>query len=401
MTPLANNRFFLHIAAYFRRIDKILWLLMLAIAAFSLLLLKSVSRATATDYFQTQLFVTILGLVAAVALSSIDYEGIASFWLLLAGFSFFLMLYTIFFGVSVQGGGGVDARAWISIAGRTFQTSELVKILFMITYSKHIAILRERGLIRKPGQVMLLAVHAAVPVLLCHFQGDDGAAIVFFAMFLCMSLAGGVQIRYFVLLGALVAVSVPILWNFVLSEYQIKRFTSVYNLDDPAVQLDEGYQQYQGRLSIGSGQLTGKGLFNGPRVESNYVTFQHSDYIFSVAGEELGFLGCTAIIMLLLFYLLRVLYIASKARDDLGRCMCFGFFGLIALQSVSNIGMCLALLPVMGVTLPFFSAGGSSAICLYLGFGLVQSVYMRRSGVEGPRLHSARNLKINFRKLKV
>ena len=253
----------------------------------------------------------------------------------------------------------------------------------------------------QPGQVMLLAVHAAVPVLLCHFQGDDGAAIVFFAMFLCMSLAGGVQIRYFVLLGALVAVSVPILWNFVLSEYQIKRFTSVYNLDDPAVQLDEGYQQYQGRLSIGSGQLTGKGLFSGPRVESNYVTFQHSDYIFSVAGEELGFLGCTAIILLLLFYLLRVLYIASKARDDLGRCMCFGFFGLIALQSVSNIGMCLALLPVMGVTLPFFSAGGSSAICLYLGFGLVQSVYMRRSGVEGPRLHSARNLKINFRKLKV
>ena len=161
------------------------------------------------------------------------------------------------------------------------------------------------------------------------------------------------------------------------------------------------YQQYQGRLSIGSGQLTGKGLFSGPRVESNYVTFQHSDYIFSVAGEELGFLGCTAIILLLLFYLLRVLYIASKARDDLGRCMCFGFFGLIALQSVSNIGMCLALLPVMGVTLPFFSAGGSSAICLYLGFGLVQSVYMRRSGVEGPRLHSARNLKINFRKLKV
>ena len=312
MTPLANNRFFLHIAAYFRRIDKILWLLMLAIAAFSLLLLKSVSRATATDYFQTQLFVTILGLVAAVALSSIDYEGIASFWLLLAGFSFFLMLYTIFFGVSVQGGGGVDARAWISIAGRTFQTSELVKILFMITYSKHIAILRERGLIRNPGQVMLLAAHAAVPVLLCHFQGDDGAAIVFFAMFLCMSLAGGVQIRYFVLLGALVAVSVPILWNFVLSEYQIKRFTSVYNLDDPAVQLDEGYQQYQGRLSIGSGQLTGKGLFSGPRVESNYVTFQHSDYIFSVAGEELGFLGCTAIILLLLFYLLRVLYIASK-----------------------------------------------------------------------------------------
>lgn len=398
---MKNNRVFMHIAAYFRRMDKILWLLMLTIAAFSLLLLKSVSRATYTDYFRTQLIVTVMGLIAAVALSTIDYDSIASFWYLIAGFSVFIMLYTIFFGVSVQGSGGVNARAWISIAGRTFQTAELVKILFMITYSKHIAVLRERDQIKRPTQVFLLALHAAIPVLLCHFQGDDGAAIVFFFMFLCMSLAGGVQIRYFLLLGALVAVSLPILWNFVLSEYQIKRFTSVYNLDDPSVQLDEGYQQYQGRLSIGSGQLTGKGFFNGPRVESNLVTFQHSDYIFSVAGEELGFLGCTAIIILLLLYMLRVLYIAAKARDDLGRCMCFGFFGLIALQSISNIGMCLALLPVMGVTLPFFSAGGSSAICLYLGFGLVQGVYMRRSGVEGPRLHSARTLKINFRKLKV
>ncbi len=398
---MKNNRLLLHIAAYFRRIDKILWLLMLAIAVFSLLLLKSVSRATNTDYFQIQLIVTTLGLIAAIALSTIDYESIATFWYLLAGFSVFLMLYTIFFGVSVQGSGGVNARAWISIAGRTFQTSELVKILFMITYAKHLSVVRERGQIQKFSQVVLLAMHAAVPVLLCHFQGDDGAAIVFFAMFLCMSLAGGVQIRYFVLLGALVAVSLPILWNFVLDEYQIKRFTSVYNLDDPAIQLDEGYQQYQGRLSIGSGQLTGKGLFNGPRVESNYVTFQHSDYIFSVAGEELGFLGCTAIILLLLLYMLRILYVASKARDDLGRCMCFGFFGLIALQSITNIGMCLALLPVMGVTLPFFSAGGSSAICLYLGFGLVQGVYMRRNGVQGPRLHSTRTLKINFRKLKV
>ena len=135
-------------------------------------------------------------------------------------------------------------------------------------------------------------------------------------------------------------------------------------------------------------------------MESNLVTFQHSDFIFSAAGEELGFIGCTAIIVLLFVYLLRILYIASKARDDLGRCICFGFFGLIALQTVSNIGMCLALLPVMGVTLPFFSAGGSSAVCLFLGFGLVQSVYMRRTGVEGPRLHATRNLKIDFNKLK-
>ena len=398
---MRQNRLILRFLGWFRRIDKLFWLLMLIIAAFSLLLLKSVSRATNTDYYHTQLVVTVVGLLAAVLLSLIDYEHIAAFWKIIAVFCIAAMVYTLFFGVSVQGSGGVNAKAWISFAGRTFQTSELVKILFLLTFSKHIAMLREKEKIKNPLQVFLLAGHAAVPVLPCHLQGDDGAAIVFFAMFLCTSLAGGVQLRYFVLLGVVIALCVPFIWNHVLSEYQIKRFTSVYNLDDPTVQLNEGYQQYQGRLSIGSGQLFGKGLFNGNRVESNLVTFQHSDFIFSAAGEELGFIGCTAIIVLLFAYLLRILYIASKARDDLGRCICFGFFGLIALQSVSNIGMCLALLPVMGVTLPFFSAGGSSAVCLFLGFGLVQSVYMRRTGVEGPRLHATRNLKVDFRKLKV
>ena len=398
---MRQNRILLRLQGWFHRIDKVLWVLMLIIAAFSLLLLKSVSRATTTDYFATQLIVTVIGLSASVFLALIDYEQMAAFWKAIGIFSVVIMLYTLVFGVSVQGSGGVNAKAWISLAGRTFQTSELVKILFLLTYSKHISLVREKGQIKNPLQVFLLAGHAAVPVVLCHLQGDDGAAIVFFAMFLCMSLAGGVQLRYFLALGAVIAAALPFIWNYVLSEYQIKRFTSVYNLDDPTVQLNEGYQQYQGRVSIGSGQLFGKGLFSGTRVESNLVTFQHSDFIFSAAGEELGFIGCTAIIVLLFAYLMRILNVASKARDDLGRCICFGFFGLIALQTVSNIGMCLALLPVMGVTLPFFSAGGSSAVCLFLGFGLVQSVYMRRTGVEGPRLHAARNLKVDFIKLKV
>ena len=398
---MMQNRFFLRFIRWFRRIDKVFWVLMLTVSAFSLLLLKSVSRATNTDYFGTQFVVTLVGLSAAALLSLVDYDNIAAFWKLIAGVSVAAMLYTLVFGISVQGSGGVNAKAWISIAGRTFQTSELVKIFFILTYAKHISVVREKEQITNPLHVFLLALHAAVPVLLCHLQGDDGATIVFLFMFLCMSLAGGVQLRYFLLLGAVIALALPFIWNNVLSEYQIKRFTSVYNLDDPSVQLNEGYQQYQGRLSIGSGQLFGKGLFNGNRVESNLVTFQHSDFIFSVAGEELGFIGCTALIVLLFVYLLRILYIASKARDDLGRCICFGFFGLIALQTVSNIGMCLALLPVMGVTLPFFSAGGSSAVCLYLGFGLVQSVYMRRPGAEGPRLHATRNLKIDFKKLKI
>ena len=180
------------------------------------------------------------------------------------------------------------------------------------------------------------------------------------------------------------------------------RFVAVYNLDDPDVAINEGYQQYQGRISIGSGGLFGTGIFEGPRVESNVVTFQHSDFIFSVAGEELGFLGCVLILLSLLALMGRIVYIAMRAKDDMGRDICMGFLGLIAIQTISNIGMCLALLPAMGVTLPFYSAGGSSLICLYLGLGLVQSVYMRKDDRGGIRhLQVPEPIHLDYSQLKI
>lgn len=363
-----------------------MWLLLAAISAYSLVLLYSIYLSTGVNYFRTQVLAIGLGLVGAVVVSMIDYAEIANFWLLISAASIFLMIYTFLFGQRVQGSGGVDARAWINIGGRTFQTSELVKIAFMVTFAKHLDALKKRGRIEEPLQVVLLACHALVPILLCQLQKDTGAAVVFFFMFLTMSLGAGVQLRYFVILFVLLLIAFPIAWEYFMPEYQKGRFTALFNLEDPTVQLFDGYQQYQGRISIGSGKLHGQGLFQGTRVASNVVTFQQSDYIFSVAGEELGFIGCSLILLLLFLFMAKVLHVASMARDDLGKYMCFGFFGLIALQSVVNIGMCLTLLPVMGVTLPFFSAGGSSAACLYLGFGLVQSVHMRRKESDGLRL---------------
>ena len=179
-------------------------------------------------------------------------------------------------------------------------------------------------------------------------------------------------------------IAIPILWQFVMDEYQKARIVALFNLDNVEVQANEGYQQYQGMISIGSGKFSGQGLFQGSRVASNSVPFQQSDYIFSVAGEELGFIGCSLILLLLFLLLVKILHVATPP-GRLGKYICFGYFGIIALQSISNIGMCLALLPVMGVTLPFFSAGGSSAACMYFGIGLVQSVYMRRKESDGLR----------------
>lgn len=385
---------------YVKRADIILWLLLAAISVYSLVLLKSVSRATEANYFRTQLLAIVLGVTGAVIVSFIDYMEIANFWYLIAGFSIFLMIYTMLFGEEVTGGGGVAAKAWINIGGRTFQSSELVKIAFIVTYAKHLDTVQKRGKTDELIQVVFLALHALVPILLCELQGDTGASVVFFFIFLAMSLAADIKLRYFAVLGVLVLGAVPILWKFVLRDYQKNRFIAVFNLEDPSVQLNDGYQQYQGRISIGSGGLKGQGLFEGSRVASNSVPFQQSDYIFSVAGEELGFWGCVLIIGLLLLFMLKVLHVAHSARDDLGKYICFGFFGMIALQTVSNIGMCLAILPAMGVTLPFFSAGGSSAACLYLGFGLVQSVYMRRKESDGFRLKRSTPLRFSYKQMK-
>ena len=393
------KNFFKNFANYLMKADMILWLLLAAISVYSLLLLRSVDSSTGSSYFRTQLVAIVLGVVGAVILSLLDYATLANFWYLLGGASIFLMIYTALFGDQVLGSGGVNARAWIQIGGSTFQTSEAVKIAFILTFSKHLDTLRKREWINRPLHVVLLGCHALVPMLLCELQGDTGAAIVFFSMFLAMSLAAGVKLRYFAILGGLVLIALPLLWQFGMDEYQKLRFIALFNLDDPNIRMDAGYQQYQGRISIGSGKLTGQGLFHGSRVASNSVPFQQSDYIFSVAGEELGFVGCSLILLLLLLFMAKVLHVAQTARDDLGKYICFGYFGIIALQSISNIGMCLALLPAMGVTLPFFSAGGSSAICMYLGFGLVQSVHMRRKEGEGMRLRRKARLRFTYSRI--
>lgn len=370
---------------YWQRADKLLWLIMLLISAYSLLLLKSVpSPSSGRSYFFVQLISILIGYLGAVVLTIIDYRSLARRWYILGGIGIALIVYTLFFGHAITGDAGVNARAWIKLpGGLTFQPSELVKIGFMITFAKHLSLVKEKGKLHSPLQILLLTIHCMIPVVLIHLQGDDGAAAVFLSMFLVMTFVAGVQLRYFAgLLGSLIVI-LPLAWNYLLADYQKSRILNMFNPEaDP---LGAGLQQIQGKISIGSGQLWGRGLFTAPRVQRSIVPVQESDFIFSVAAEEFGFLGSVAILILIALLLWRTINAARKSCDETGSLICFGFFAIILFQSVINLGMCLSLLPVMGITLPFFSAGGSSAACLYLGFGLVQNVYMHKS--EKDRIH--------------
>lgn len=360
--------------------DKILWLIIILISSYSLLLVKSISREN-FNYFTVQFLSVIIGIICACFLQVLNYKILVKFSKIIGIISVFLILCTLFLGIKIEGSMGVNARAWLALPGGiTFQPSELVKIGFIITFSYHVSEIKKNNNFKKFKDIIYLGIHALVPVILTHLQGDDGAAIIFFCIAFVILFLSGLPIKYFVLLVFLLILVVPVLWEFVLVDYQKKRILTQFNPEsDP---LNMGYQQIQSMLSIGSGGVLGQGIFNGPRVANNVVPVQESDFIFSVAGEELGFIGCALILLLILILIFRISYISKISQEITGTYICFGFIGLISMQSIFNLGMCLSLLPVMGVTLPFMSVGGSSVVCLFLGIGIIQNIYINRNQIQ-------------------
>ena len=361
------------IGEYFRKTDKLFWLLILAISFIGCMLIASQQRLDSVDFLKTQVIAVSVGVICAIGISVIDYNQIGKFWYIIGGTGILLMVSVFFIGIRIN---GTDDTGWIRLPfGMTFQPSEFVKICFIVTFSKHLAYLAEKNRLHSFLGVLTLLLHGAIPVVLIHFQGDDGAALVFALMFLVMTFAAGVQIRYFILACIAAAGAVPLMWTTIMNTEQKNRLTALFSSDETMFRT-YGWQQYQGKVSIASGGLFGKGLFNGPRVARDIVPYQENDFIFTVAGEELGFIGCTVILTLFAWMLFRLLKNSARSGNALGKNICIGFFALTGVQILINLGMVLGILPVVGITLPFLSSGGSSVMCLYMGAGLVQSVYM-------------------------
>ena len=275
------------------------------------------------------------------------------------------------FGIKVS---GTDDTAWIELpGGYTFQPSEFIKICFIITFSKHLSFLTEKNAVQSLAGVLTLIVHAVIPMVIIHIQGDDGTVLIFALIFLIMSFIAGVQLRYFAILGGLLTVSIPIIWNLVMNDEHRNRFLALWDLDGNAM-TNYGWQQYQGKVSIASGGVSGSGLYNGSRVEFGIVPEQENDFIMTVAGEELGFIGCMLLILLLFGIIIKVIMNASGASEVEGKFICSGVFASLASQTIINIGMVLGFFPVIGITLPLFSSGGTSALSTLVCIGLVQSV---------------------------
>lgn len=355
---------------YYRYTDKFLWLVVIAINTLSLLIIASMQRAGDYNYLRTQSVALAIGALGAVVISCIDYRFIRKLWWLAALIGFGLIGVVFLFGTRVE---GTDDTAWISVGGYSLQPSEIVKICFIITMSAHLSALAKNELLRSFPHICLLAVHGAIPVLLIHLQGDDGSALIFALIFVIMTFAAGVQIRYYIGAATAAALAAPFVWTKVLNDDQRNRFLVLTNLDENAKSV-YGWQQFQAKISIAAGGYKGEGLFHGQRVEYAIVPEQENDFIFTVAAEELGFIGCCVILILFAALLFRIFYKSAGARDEFGQNLCIGVFALLVSQISINLGMVLGFLPVVGVTLPFFSAGGTSVLGIMLCIGIVQSV---------------------------
>lgn len=364
---------------FFIKTDKILWMLTIIATVYSIILIQSMQRGYKYNYLTSQILAIIIGYLIALLLTFVDYHRIADKWILFIILSLGLLVLVFFIGINVT---GTDDTAWIVLpGGLSFQPSEFVKIFFIISLSKHMQILQENDRLHTLLGVLTLLLHTAVPVVLIHAQGDDGTVLVFLFMFIIMAFVGGIQLRYFLIMILLIATAVPIAWNFILNEEQKNRFMAIFDLDGNAM-TNYGWQQYQGKVSIASGGMSGTGLGNGARVSSGIVPEQENDFIFTVAGEELGFIGCLLLLAIILMIAVKIIIDAFSARDYLGKMLCVGVFAMISVQTIINIGMVLGLLPVIGITLPLFSSGGTSALAVLMGIGLVHSVHYHKDEVD-------------------
>ena len=360
-------------ADFIREMDKVMLILCLAASLFG-----CVAVFSATRYLESyrpvlvQGISLLFGICAAVVISMFKFDTFTKYWYLVAAVGLVPIILTFFIGFAPE---GTDDKAWLNLGFTTFQPAELLKICFIVTFSMHLNAVKEK--INKITVLILVCLHGTLPILLIHFQGDDGTAIIFAFMMICMLLAAGVSWKYFAAAFSTLLVISPLIYFFVMNDDQRARIINLFNFE---ANLQDGtFQQYRGMTALANGGLTGTGLLKGPLTSTGGVPYGQNDFIFVSIGEELGFLGCLAVILLLVLICFRTLYVARNCTKYSGKYICVGFFAMIFSQIIINIGMCISLLPVIGIPLPFFSAGGTSLLCIFLGVGLIMSVYTHRN----------------------
>lgn len=355
------------IGRVFINADKLLLLVVLGVSTLSIVLLSGLADAGFINWgmMKTQAVAVGLGTVGALFASAFDPDDLARLWKLYLPPVLLLMVLTYFFGI---GPDGSDNISWLKLGPISVQPSEFLKIGFIMSFAYHLGKVHDE--LDKPRNMLLVLCHGALPVLLVLLQKDDGVTVIMAGIICAMLFMAGFSKKLILAGLTALVVALPVVWFGILSDFQRQRFLVVLNPNIDPQGL--GYQQLRGLTAMGSGQMFGNGVFSDSHV---YVPKNHNDFIFTFLGESLGFVGCFLFILAMAIICGRMLQTGILSKSYTGKYICVGVFAMIALQAVINISMCLMIMPVIGITLPLMSAGGSSVVSTYAGIGLVLSVY--------------------------
>ena len=332
--------------------------------------LFSATQETNYDEFKKQIIWFVASLIIMVIVMLINYETLVKLSPIFYGV-FLILLIAVLFTKPVNG-----ATSWFNIGIFSFQPSEFAKIVVILFLTLIISKIQERYKedINKPTRLLIIFVALAVPLILIIKQPDYGTAMAF-----CIALmlfTAGIDKKYIIGTAIVTIISIPLLYNFILPEHAKKRIDIFLNPEsDPR---GSGYNIIQSKLAIGAGRLTGMGILKGNQTQLGYLYPKTTDFIFSVIGEEMGFIVAGTIIILYVFLVTKALYVAKTAKDNIGALIASGIAGIFFFHMVENIGMVMGLLPITGVPLLFISYGGSSLITSYILIGILLNISSKR-----------------------
>ncbi|MDR1060493.1 MAG: rod shape-determining protein RodA [Clostridiales bacterium] len=356
-----------------RQFDVLLFAAVLINAAIGLFYLNVAQQAENISggggSLRTQMAAIAIGVVAALALSSFDYK-----YFRVPSYAGYIACILLLVATSLWGRTTKGNQNWLSMLGVSMQASELAKIAFVVVSATFFERIAQKTAIRL--DYMKLVFYAGLPVGLIVLQKDTGTAIVFVFIFAAMLFASGIKYRYIIMMAGAAIASLPVLWMFVLRDVQKMRIMTFLNPDLDT--SNSGYQVMRSKAAIGAGQLFGRQLDDLGQAQFMTVPEHMNDFIFAVIAEKIGFFGCAAFVLLIVFIMLRGYYIASKARDKYGAFMAVGLTSMLAFHYIENIGMCIGLLPVTGIPLPFVSQGGTAMVVNFVAIGIILSISMMR-----------------------
>ena len=368
---------------FLREADIFLLTISLISAIYGVLLILSVVRnlESGGSEIYVQIGALVIGVALFVLFSYIDIDIIADKSGFLFVFSLLFISTLFFWGVGAE---EVGNKSWLRFFGIGIQPAEVVKITFVIIIAKMITNHKERKTLNSTISILqMLLVFAVLFGLIILVSADLGSALVYVFIMVVMLFVGGVKLRWFAVGITVVAAMSPLIFFRFLTVGQRNRILAPFRPDivDPD-RLGVLWQPDLSVAAISSGGFMGQGLGKGRMTQAGLIPEQRTDFIFSAAGEELGFIGCMLIVILLVTIIIRCVYVGIKSNNTLGFLVCSGIAAMFMMQTLENIGMCLGILPVIGITLPFFSYGGSSMVTCMAAMGIVSGIKMRPKPVR-------------------